>query len=101
MDNFDRLQRRTGEQDAALLMDCLESAKAAIMARRYPMREWPQELERRYENLQYRIALALYNKEGGEYETSHTENGVTRTYGSADIPSELLSEVIPLVETIP
>ena len=48
MDNLARLKLRTNEPDEAILEDCLESAKAAIMARRYPFQEWPEELEDRY-----------------------------------------------------
>lgn len=96
MDNLARLKLRTGEVDEAVLQDCLDSAKAAIMARRYPFQEWPEELESRYLDLQYRIALSIFNKDGGEFETSHSENGVVRSYGSEGIPQELLAEVTPL-----
>lgn len=100
MDNLERLKARTQEADEALLSDCLESAKAAIMARRYPFHDWPDELEARYIDLQYRIALALYEKDGAGSETSHTENGVSRTWGTDGIPDGLLAEVTPLVKVI-
>lgn len=93
----ERLQLRTNEKDIYLLEDIVESAKAAILARRYPFGEYPAEFPRRYEDLVYRISLAMYNKIGGEYETDHTENGVTRKWGSAGIPEDLLNEVTPLV----
>lgn len=96
MDNLLRLKLRTGEQDEAILYDCLESAKSAIMSRRFPYQEWPDEVETRYLDLQFRIALAIFNKQGGDYETSHIENGVSRSYGSEGIPQELLSEITPL-----
>ena len=54
MDNLARLKLRTGEADEAILEDCLESAKAAILARRYPYGEWPDELESRYLDLKLR-----------------------------------------------
>lgn len=73
----------------------LETAKAAINARRYPFGEPPDELERRYSNLQLRIAIELYNKAGAEGETGHSENGISRSYSSAWISEELLSEVTP------
>lgn len=78
--------------DAAFL---LETAKSAINARRYPFGDVPEELERRYENLQIRIAVELYNKQGAEGETSHSENGISRAYSSAWISEELLSEITP------
>lgn len=98
MDNLERLKLRTGEPDEAILKDCLESAKAAILARRYPYGEWPDELESRYLDLQFRCALAIYNKQGGEFETAHTENGVSRSFGSEGIPQELLMEVTPMAK---
>ena len=48
MDNLARLKLRTEEVDETVLQDCLESAKSAIMARRYPFQEWPEELESRW-----------------------------------------------------
>lgn len=98
MDNLARLKLRTGEADEAILEDCLESAKAAILARRYPYGEWPDELESRYLDLQFRCALAIYNKRGGEFETAHSENGVSRSFGSEGIPQELLLEVTPMAK---
>lgn len=98
MDNLARLKLRTGEPDEAILEDCLESARSAIMARRYPYQEWPDELESRHLDLQFRCALAIYNKQGGEFETVHTENGVSRSFGSEGIPQELLMEVTPMAK---
>ena len=98
MDNLARLKLRTGEADEAILGDCLESAKAAILARRYPYGEWPDELEPRFLDKQFLCALDLYNKIGGEGELSHGENGVTRTYESAWISESLLQDIVPLAK---
>lgn len=100
MTALERLRAATQEADEAVLEDYLEQAKCAIMARRYPFQEWPDELENRYLDLQYRCALALYQKRGGQFEVSHGENGVQRNYGSEDIPIELLKQVIPLAEVL-
>lgn len=100
MDNLDRLKLRTGEKDEALLLDCLESAKSAILSRRYPYGEWPEELESRYLDLQFRCAIDLYNKIGAEGETSHSENGVSRGYESSWISESLLQEVTPVVKVV-
>ena len=96
MDNLARLKLRTNEPDEAILRDCRESAKAAIMARRYPFQEWPYELERRYLDLQFRCAMDIYAKIGAEGEISHNENGVNRGYESSWISESLLQEVTPL-----
>lgn len=96
MDNIMRLQLRTKEPDTAILEDCLESAKAAIMARRHPYGDWPEDLDSRYRDLQFRIALEIYSKDGADGETAHSENGISRSYENAGISESLLSEVVPL-----
>ena len=100
MDNLARLRLRTNEPDDAILEDILESAKSAIMARRYPFQEWPEELENRYLDLQFRIAMDLYAKIGAEGQTGHSENGINRTWESSWISSELLHDVTPLSRVI-
>ena len=129
MTNLDRMKLRTGEANEAVLIDCLESAKSAILTRRFPFQEWPTvefevaippvtelgpggevivitpghtetrketALEPQYLDLQYRIAIDLYNKTGAEGETSHSENGVSRSYESSWISQQLLNEVTPM-----
>jgi len=103
-----RLQLRTGETDTELLADLVESAKEAILSRRFPFGEYPtrtvevdgQEIEEtyvesRYQDLQFRIALDLYNKIGAEGQLRHDENGIDRTYESSWISAQLLNEVTP------
>jgi hypothetical protein len=99
MDILARLKTRltdNGETpDEAVLTDCIESAKTAIMNRRFPFGNWPDEVETRYQDLQFRIAMDLYNKSGAEGEMSHSENGISRTFESSWISEQLLSEVTP------
>lgn len=90
------LKAETQEADENVLKRCLQVAYSAIQSRRYPYDdEWPEEVEPRYKDLQYRVALDLYNKRGAEGEISHTENGVSRGYESSWISESLLLEVIP------
>lgn len=96
MTALERLKVRTGEADNALLADLLESAKAAILACRYPYGDGTEELEMQYEDLQIRIAEALYDKMGAEYQIGHTENGTSRSWKSEGIPEALLREVTPM-----
>lgn len=97
MDILERLKLRTGEADEAVLSDCLDSAKAAILTRRFPFSEWPEDVEARYKDLQFRIAMDLYNRIGAEGQTAHSENGISRTFDSSWISDELLSEIVPKV----
>ena len=96
MTALERLKVRTGEADEALLADLLESARAAIIARRFPFGDGTEELEKRYEDLQVRIAETMYDKLGAEYQTGHTENGVSRQWASEGVPEALLREVTPM-----
>ncbi len=100
MDTLHRLKYATGETDEEKLLSYVESAKAAIMRKRFPFGDWPDEVEPQYRDLLYQCALSLYNKEGAEFETSHTEGGVARAWGSEGIPAELLSQIIPKVDVL-
>lgn len=99
MDILARLQLRLTDGDKApdddVLEDCIETAKTAIMNRRFPYGDWPDSVEPRYQDLQFRIAMDLYNKIGAEGETGHSENGISRQYESSWISEQLLSEVTP------
>ena len=98
MDNLERLKLRTQETNEDVLYDCLESAKAAILSRRYPFGTGQEELETRYEDLQFRCALDIYNKAGAEGQLIHNENGIHRHYESAWISEQLLNEVVPFAK---
>lgn len=97
MGNMERLKSRTGETDEALLNDLLESAKSVILARRYPFGNGTESLETKYEDLQLRISIDLYAKLGGEGETAHSENGISRTWAAANVSPDWISEIVPLV----
>ena len=96
MTQLERLKIRITENVTdGELEDLLESAKAVILSRRFPFGEWPEEIETKYKDLQIRIAVEMYNKIGAEGQTSHSENGVSRTYSSASVSEELLREITP------
>ena len=101
MDILERLKLRTRETDEALLNDLIETAKNAILSRRFPYQEWADfQLESQYSDLQFRIALDLYNKQGAEGEKVHKENGIDRTFESSWISEQLLHEITPYVGTV-
>lgn len=54
----------------------------------------------KYEMLQCEIAIYLLSKRGAEGETSHSENGISRSYESADVPESMLIEVVPFCSVI-
>ena len=96
MTQLERLKIRITEKVTdAELEDILESAKAVILSRRFPFGEHPPEIENKYKDLQIRIAVEMFNKRGAEGETAHSENGVSRTYASANVSEDLLKEITP------
>jgi hypothetical protein len=101
MTQLERLKIRIPESTNDMeLEDLLESARAVILSRRFPFSEHPPDIEDRYKDLQIRIAVEMFNKRGAEGETSHSENGVSRTYSSANVSEELLREITPKVGVV-
>ena len=84
----------------AVLTSYLKIAGEKIIRRAYPYDDTVDEVPRRYGVLQCEIAQYLLNKRGAEGQLGHSENGIDRTYESADVPESLMSEVIPHVEVL-
>ena len=101
MTQLERLKIRITEKVTDVeLEDILESAKAVILSRRFPFGEQPAEIEDKYKDLQIRIAVEMFNKRGAEGETAHSENGVSRSYASANVSDDLLREITPKVGVV-
>ncbi len=101
MTQLERLKIRITENVNDIeLEDILESAKAVILSKRFPFGEQPTEIEPKYNDLQIRIAVEMFNKRGAEGETAHSENGVSRSYSSASVSEELLREITPKVGVV-
>ena len=75
----------------------LEAATEAILNRLYPFSGASgKTLPARYYNLRNRICVYAIHKRGAEGELKHIEVGTERDFASADIPDDLLSEVVPM-----
>ena len=94
------LKDMTGESNNAILLAYLNIAGNEVINRAYPFDNTQRNVPERYESNQIQIAAYLLNKRGAEGETSHNENGISRTYESADIPESMLSKIIPLLGVI-
>ena len=90
-------QPNEGDWSDDVLVSYLSIAGRKIINRAYPYDDTMDEVPRRYGYLQCDIAAYLLNKRGAEGQLGHTENGITRSYASADVPEAMLSEVIPHV----
>lgn len=90
-------QPNEGEWSDDVLTSYLTIAGQKIINRAYPYDDEVKEVPRRYGYLQCDIAAYLLNKRGAEGQTAHSENGVNRSYESADVPESMLGEVCPHV----
>lgn len=94
------LKTLTGETDSDVLSTYLELAGEAIVRRAYPYANGEMMVPVQYHGLQVEIATYMLNKRGAEGQVSHGENGITRNWGSADIPDDMLSRITPYVGVI-
>ena len=90
-------QPNEGDWSDDVLTSYLAIAGQKIINRAYPYDDSVTEVPRRYSYLQCDIANYLLNKRGAEGQTAHGENGVSRSYESADVPESMLSEIVPNV----
>lgn len=102
MEILERLKLLLGITDDlsdALLLTYLDTARQKILDRVFPY-DSEKDLPKRYELKQVEIAVYLFNKQGAEGETSHSENGINRSYESADVPESLMRGVVPTVAVL-
>lgn len=90
------LRAMVGGSDAnEVLSTYLLLAGRKIIARAFPYKEDVTEVPVKYETIQLEIAAYMLNKRGAEGQTQHSENGITRQYENADIPSSMLKAITP------
>jgi hypothetical protein len=95
------LKAMVGESDIEeVLLTYLNIAGYKIIHRAYPYDHEETDVPARYEYLQCEIAAYLLNKRGAEGQLIHSENGISRSYGSADVPEAMLSAITPMVGVI-
>lgn len=95
------LKAMVGESDTEeVLLAYLNIAGSKILNRAFPYGTEEAEVPTRYDFLQCEIAAYLLNKRGAEGQTGHNENGISRSYESADVPESMLSAVTPCVGVI-
>lgn len=90
------LKAMVGDSDTEeVLSTYLKIAGRKIITKAFPYDETIEEVPKRYATLQCEIAAYLLNKRGAEGQISHSENGISRTYENADVPSSMLKTVTP------
>ena len=90
------------KEDEGTLSVYLEMAGAKILERLYPYKDnWDDlKVPDKYGMLQLKIATYMLNKRGAEGQIQHIENGIHRNYGDADIPENMLSDLVPFAQCI-
>lgn len=95
------LKAMVGSSDSdEVLSTYLKLAGKTIIARAYPYNSEIAEVPAQYDTLQCEIAAYMLNKRGAEGQISHSENGITRNYENADVPSSMLKVITPHVGCI-
>lgn len=94
------LEHEPTDEDNELFALLLDFAKDKIFSQGYPFGGQPDELPRKYQSLQIRIAAELYNHIGANGQTSYTNNRITRVWESSDVAQSLLDEVVPKIGVI-
>lgn len=84
-----------------LLERLVKRAESIVLNKRYPFGV-PDgaTVPVQYEETQISIAVELFSKRGAEGQTAHKENGIDRTWESADVSSALLNQIIPLCGSV-
>lgn len=84
-----------------LLLALVEQAEGIVLNQRYPFGA-PEGaiVPTAYEHIQLQIAVELFSKMGAEGQTAHGENGISRTYESADVSPSLLKRIVPVCGSV-
>lgn len=100
LDDLKILLGKTDNAEDGLLSLLLTLAGQKILDRVFPYDENQTDVPARYQPKQLEIAVYLYGKRGAEGQTAHGENGISRTYESADVPESLMRGVTPFVGVV-
>lgn len=87
--------------DSELLSLLIDQAEGIVLNKRYPFGS-PEgaTVPPQYEHIQLQIAVELFSKMGAEGQTAHGENGISRSYESADISPSLLKRIVPVCGSV-
>lgn len=77
----------------------LSLAARRMTERLYPFGREPDTLPDKYGQMQCELCVRMIARRGGEGEISHSENGISRTYGSVD-DEDILGRLTPYVRVI-
>ena len=99
-EKLEMLEVMTGETDEVMLSTYLTIAGQKVLRKVYPYGADGREMPEQYDTIHVEIACYLINKRGAEGQLTHSENGVSRTYGNGDVPPSLMREIVPFASTV-
>jgi hypothetical protein len=85
--------------DEETILSYLALAADRILNRVYPFGGAPGEFPPQYDWVQVQLTVRMIARIGGEGEISHSENGISRTYGSVD-DEDIFATLVPYVGVI-
>lgn len=95
-EKIELVKAMSGEANESTVSAYLGLAGSKICRRAYPFDHAVTEVPEQYSFLQVEIAVYLLNKRGAEGQTEHTENGISRSYESGDVPASMMRQVVPM-----
>lgn len=85
--------------DSSIITVYLSLASKRILQRLYPFDSTQTTLPSEYEYMQCELASRMYLRRGAEGEMSHSENGISRSYGTVN-DEDVLSQIVPFVQVM-
>ena len=100
MAEIERLKVRIPEATEAALEDALESAKDVILSRCFVSVSSASDEDKALALVEHKekvlnAAVVIYNMRGVEGQTSHSENGVARSYEDCAGMKTILQQIVP------
>ena len=93
----------TDTSEDALITTYLDMAQQEMLSWRYSHANpdnVPETVPTEYEITQVQAVINGYTQAGVEGQVLSIENGIHRNYGSADIPNDMLAEIVPYAQAI-
>lgn len=105
MTDIERLKVRLPEATEAELEDVLESAKDVILSRCFVSVSRTTEDDKASALVEHKekllsAAVVIYNMRGVEGQTSHSENGVARSYEDFAGMKTILQQIVPRCDVV-
>ena len=96
-DKFALIKAMTDEEDNSVISAFLSMAGEAICHYCDPYGTLdPEDIIAKYGSAQSKLAAYFLNKRGADGQTSHSENGISRSFESGDIPPSIMREITPV-----